>query len=159
MISEIFRPAAFPENATRETYTVSKVSVVGKVGGLLMSLQLQFTSQAPEGTKKKSWTATLICCSGTENEYQWQDMKATVSLLLMRSSRRYMEFFPVPSNVSTDFLFEKSASYFPSEETPKRAAALLPKAKILTLLINPSDRAYSWYQVPFHHSNFRNKIN
>lgn len=53
MISEIFRPAAFPENATRETYTVSKVSVVGKVGGLLMSLQLQFTSQAPEGTKKK----------------------------------------------------------------------------------------------------------
>jgi len=58
-----------------------------------------------------------------------------------------MEFFPIPSNVSTDFLFEKSANYFPSEETPKRAAALLPKAKILTLLINPSDRAYSWYQV------------
>uniref|UniRef100_A0A8C1M882 [heparan sulfate]-glucosamine N-sulfotransferase n=1 Tax=Cyprinus carpio TaxID=7962 RepID=A0A8C1M882_CYPCA len=63
------------------------------------------------------------------------------------SSQRYMEFFPVPSNVSTDFLFEKSANYFPSEETPKRAAALLPKAKILTLLINPSDRAYSWYQL------------
>ncbi|XP_026880418.1 bifunctional heparan sulfate N-deacetylase/N-sulfotransferase 4 [Electrophorus electricus] len=58
----------------------------------------------------------------------------------------YMEFFPVPSNVSTDFLFEKSANYFPSEDTPKRAVALLPKAKILTLLINPSDRAYSWYQ-------------
>ncbi|XP_038130571.1 bifunctional heparan sulfate N-deacetylase/N-sulfotransferase 4 isoform X1 [Cyprinodon tularosa] len=58
----------------------------------------------------------------------------------------YMEFFPVPSNVSTDFMFEKSANYFPSEETPRRASALLPKAKILTLLINPSDRAYSWYQ-------------
>ncbi|MED6242648.1 Bifunctional heparan sulfate N-deacetylase/N-sulfotransferase 3, partial [Ataeniobius toweri] len=58
----------------------------------------------------------------------------------------YMEFFPVPSNVSTDFMFEKSANYFPSEETPRRAAALLPKAKIVTLLINPSDRAYSWYQ-------------
>ncbi|XP_031415841.1 bifunctional heparan sulfate N-deacetylase/N-sulfotransferase 4 [Clupea harengus] len=58
----------------------------------------------------------------------------------------YMEFFPVPSNVSTDFLFEKSANYFPSEESPKRAAALLPRAKIITLLINPSDRAYSWYQ-------------
>ncbi|KAK7929652.1 hypothetical protein WMY93_006047 [Mugilogobius chulae] len=54
--------------------------------------------------------------------------------------------FPVPSNVSTDFLFEKSANYFPSEDTPRRAAALLPKAKIITLLINPSDRAYSWYQ-------------
>ncbi|TKS68187.1 Bifunctional heparan sulfate N-deacetylase/N-sulfotransferase 3 [Collichthys lucidus] len=58
----------------------------------------------------------------------------------------YMEFFPVPSNVTTDFLFEKSANYFPSEESPRRAAALLPKAKIITLLINPSDRAYSWYQ-------------
>lgn len=58
-----------------------------------------------------------------------------------------MEFFPVPSNVTTDFLFEKSANYFPSEESPRRAAALLPKAKIITLLINPSDRAYSWYQV------------
>ncbi|KAG7458751.1 hypothetical protein MATL_G00223920 [Megalops atlanticus] len=58
----------------------------------------------------------------------------------------YMEFFPVPSNVTTDFLFEKSANYFPSEDSPKGAAALLPKAKIITLLINPSDRAYSWYQ-------------
>uniref|UniRef100_A0A672GAA4 [heparan sulfate]-glucosamine N-sulfotransferase n=1 Tax=Salarias fasciatus TaxID=181472 RepID=A0A672GAA4_SALFA len=62
----------------------------------------------------------------------------------------YMEFFPMPSNVSTDFLFEKSANYFPSEESPRRAAALLPKAKIITLLINPSDRAYSWYQVNGH---------
>ncbi|XP_028452737.1 bifunctional heparan sulfate N-deacetylase/N-sulfotransferase 4 isoform X3 [Perca flavescens] len=58
----------------------------------------------------------------------------------------YMEFFPLPSNVTTDFLFEKSANYFPSEESPRRAAALLPKAKIITLLINPTDRAYSWYQ-------------
>lgn len=60
-----------------------------------------------------------------------------------------MDFFPMPSNVTTDFLFEKSANYFPSEEAPQRAAALLPKAKIITLLINPSDRAYSWYQVMY----------
>lgn len=58
-----------------------------------------------------------------------------------------MDFFPTPSNMTTDFLFEKSANYFPSEEAPQRAAALLPKAKVITLLINPSDRAYSWYQV------------
>ncbi|MBN3301586.1 NDST4 sulfotransferase, partial [Amia calva] len=58
----------------------------------------------------------------------------------------YMDFFPVPSNITTDFLFEKSANYFPSEDAPKRAAALIPKSKIITLLINPSDRAYSWYQ-------------
>ncbi|MGH0118267.1 UNVERIFIED_CONTAM: hypothetical protein FKN15_049288 [Acipenser sinensis] len=58
----------------------------------------------------------------------------------------YMEYFPTPSNASSDFYFEKSANYFDSELAGKRAAALLPKAKILTILINPADRAYSWYQ-------------
>ncbi|XP_029434510.1 bifunctional heparan sulfate N-deacetylase/N-sulfotransferase 4-like [Rhinatrema bivittatum] len=58
----------------------------------------------------------------------------------------YMNFFHVPSNITTDFLFEKSANYFHSEEAPKRAAALVPKAKLITILIDPSDRAYSWYQ-------------
>ncbi|KAM8764081.1 bifunctional heparan sulfate N-deacetylase/N-sulfotransferase 3 [Rhynchonycteris naso] len=58
----------------------------------------------------------------------------------------YMDFFPAPSNVTTDFLFEKSANYFHSEEAPRRAASLVPKAKIITILIDPSDRAYSWYQ-------------
>uniref|UniRef100_A0A8C7J0Y8 [heparan sulfate]-glucosamine N-sulfotransferase n=1 Tax=Oncorhynchus kisutch TaxID=8019 RepID=A0A8C7J0Y8_ONCKI len=59
----------------------------------------------------------------------------------------YMDFFPFPSNVSTDFMFEKSANYFDTEVAPKRAAALLSRAKILAVLINPVDRAYSWYQV------------
>lgn len=63
------------------------------------------------------------------------------------SFSRYMDFFPVPSNATTDLLFEKSASYFHSEEAPKRAASLVPKAKLITILIDPSDRAYSWYQV------------
>lgn len=58
-----------------------------------------------------------------------------------------MEYFPFPSNISTDFMFEKSANYFDSKSAPKRAAALLPKAKILAVLISPTDRAYSWYQV------------
>uniref|UniRef100_A0AAR2IZ45 Bifunctional heparan sulfate N-deacetylase/N-sulfotransferase 1 n=1 Tax=Pygocentrus nattereri TaxID=42514 RepID=A0AAR2IZ45_PYGNA len=59
----------------------------------------------------------------------------------------YMEHFPLPSNTSSDFYFEKSANYFDSEVTARRAAALLPKAKIITILINPADRAYSWYQI------------
>uniref|UniRef100_A0A4X1V243 [heparan sulfate]-glucosamine N-sulfotransferase n=1 Tax=Sus scrofa TaxID=9823 RepID=A0A4X1V243_PIG len=59
----------------------------------------------------------------------------------------YMDFFPTPSNITSDFLFEKSANYFHSEEAPKRAASLVPKAKIITILIDPSDRAYSWYQL------------
>uniref|UniRef100_H3CH71 [heparan sulfate]-glucosamine N-sulfotransferase n=1 Tax=Tetraodon nigroviridis TaxID=99883 RepID=H3CH71_TETNG len=58
----------------------------------------------------------------------------------------YMDFFPFPSNTTTDFMFEKSANYFDTDVAPKRAAALLPRAKILAVLINPSDRAYSWYQ-------------
>uniref|UniRef100_A0A5F8GAH0 [heparan sulfate]-glucosamine N-sulfotransferase n=1 Tax=Monodelphis domestica TaxID=13616 RepID=A0A5F8GAH0_MONDO len=58
----------------------------------------------------------------------------------------YMDFFPIPSNITNDFLFEKSANYFHSEEAPRRAASLVPKAKIITILIDPSDRAYSWYQ-------------
>ncbi|KFQ58238.1 bifunctional heparan sulfate N-deacetylase/N-sulfotransferase 4 [Pelecanus crispus] len=58
----------------------------------------------------------------------------------------YMDFFPTPSNITTDLLFEKSANYFHSEQAPKRAASLIPKAKIITILIDPSDRAYSWYQ-------------
>ncbi|XP_066549040.1 bifunctional heparan sulfate N-deacetylase/N-sulfotransferase 2 [Amia ocellicauda] len=58
----------------------------------------------------------------------------------------YMDFFPFPSNASTDFMFEKSANYFDTDVVPHRAAALLPRAKILALLINPADRAYSWYQ-------------
>ncbi|XP_019512089.1 PREDICTED: bifunctional heparan sulfate N-deacetylase/N-sulfotransferase 4 [Hipposideros armiger] len=58
----------------------------------------------------------------------------------------YMDFFPTPSNITSDFLFEKSANYFHSEDAPKRAASLVPKAKIITILIDPSDRAYSWYQ-------------
>uniref|UniRef100_A0A3B3BE32 Bifunctional heparan sulfate N-deacetylase/N-sulfotransferase 1 n=1 Tax=Oryzias melastigma TaxID=30732 RepID=A0A3B3BE32_ORYME len=59
----------------------------------------------------------------------------------------YMEYFPLPSNTSSDYYFEKSANYFDSEVTAQRAAALLPKAKIITILISPADRAYSWYQL------------
>lgn len=65
----------------------------------------------------------------------------------MTAPCRYMEHFPLPSNTSSDFYFEKSANYFDSEVTSRRAAALLPKAKIITILISPADRAYSWYQV------------
>lgn len=83
----------------------------------------------------------------------WPSVKGLSSSLLshlyLLSSLllRYMDFFPFPSNVSTDFMFEKSANYFDTEVAPKRVAALLPRAKILAVLINPSDRAYSWYQV------------
>lgn len=58
-----------------------------------------------------------------------------------------MEYFPLPSNTSSDYYFEKCANYFDSELAAARAAALLPKAKIITVLISPAERAYTWYQV------------
>lgn len=59
---------------------------------------------------------------------------------------RYMSFFPASKNESSRYLFEKSATYFDGELVPRRAHALLPKAKLITILLSPARRAYSWYQ-------------
>jgi len=69
----------------------------------------------------------------------------------------YFERFDDPSrengapNKSVDPLaqviyFDKSATYFDDPKVPRRAYELLPDALIITVLINPADRAYSWYQ-------------
>lgn len=47
---------------------------------------------------------------------------------------------------SNYYYFDKSATYFDDPKVAQRAANLLPKARIVILLINPADRAYSWYQ-------------
>ena len=66
----------------------------------------------------------------------------------------YMDLFPVKtaltSNISTSgeiHLFEKSATYFDKDTVPLRAKRLLPRAKVIAVLISPVQRAYSWYQV------------
>ncbi|XP_043198896.1 bifunctional heparan sulfate N-deacetylase/N-sulfotransferase-like [Amphibalanus amphitrite] len=58
----------------------------------------------------------------------------------------YLEFFPVPNSDSSVYLFEKSATYFDGDAVPKRVFALLPKAKLVVILLSPAARAYSWYQ-------------
>uniref|UniRef100_A0A2Y9D1L4 [heparan sulfate]-glucosamine N-sulfotransferase n=2 Tax=Cellia TaxID=44534 RepID=A0A2Y9D1L4_9DIPT len=59
----------------------------------------------------------------------------------------YLNFFPLQPNDTDDkFMFEKSATYFDGELVPRRAHALLPKAQLVTILISPAKRAYSWYQ-------------
>lgn len=45
-----------------------------------------------------------------------------------------------------NYFFDKSATYFDDPKVAQRAANLLPAARIVILLINPADRAYSWYQ-------------
>ena len=57
-----------------------------------------------------------------------------------------MSFFPTPTNSTSRYLFEKSATYFDGDLVPRRAHALLPHAKLVTILISPARRAYSWYQ-------------
>jgi hypothetical protein len=46
-----------------------------------------------------------------------------------------MSFFPVPNNATSQYLFEKSATYFDGEQVPRRAHALLPDAKLVSVLL------------------------
>lgn len=57
----------------------------------------------------------------------------------------YMNFFPALNTSSGNYLFEKSATYFDGELVPMRVHSLLPNAKLITILISPIKRAYSWY--------------
>ena len=56
-----------------------------------------------------------------------------------------MNHFPMRENDTV--VFEKSATYFDQEIVAKRLSALLPKAPVVVILIDPGKRAYSWYQV------------
>ena len=62
-----------------------------------------------------------------------------------------MEFFPgKPKHQhdrSSTLLFEKSANYFDASLAASRVRALLPDALLISILIDPGARAYSWYQV------------
>ena len=61
---------------------------------------------------------------------------------------RYMDQFPFPqSSPSPLLLFEKSATYLTHPLAPLRAHSLLPEAKLVVILHDPVQRAYSWYQV------------
>lgn len=49
----------------------------------------------------------------------------------------------------SDIIFEKTANYFDNELAPIYIKNLLPESKLIVILTNPIDRAYSWYQVCF----------
>lgn len=50
------------------------------------------------------------------------------------------------STVNAPIFLDKSATYFDDPKVPRRVSSLLPEAHIVILLIDPADRAYSWYQ-------------
>lgn len=63
-----------------------------------------------------------------------------------RGIQWYMDQFRAKFSPLKPKMFEKSATYFDNADAPKAAAALLPKAEIVVILLDPSLRAYSWYQ-------------
>ncbi|UMM30637.1 hypothetical protein L5515_012434 [Caenorhabditis briggsae] len=54
----------------------------------------------------------------------------------------YMSKFPNETTV----IFEKSATYFDNPSAARQAAAMVPHAKLVIILQNPTQRAYSWFQ-------------
>ncbi len=102
--------------------------------------------------RRFSSSAVTIITGASTGECQWgckhhNAARLHLCLSFLHLSCRYIEYFPLPSNSSSDYYFEKGASYFDSDVAAVRAAALLPRAKIITVLSDPVDRAYAWYQV------------
>lgn len=49
--------------------------------------------------------------------------------------------------INNNIIFEKSANYFDNINAPQTIKALLPNTKLIVIMSDPVDRAYSWYQV------------
>ncbi|XP_067935741.1 bifunctional heparan sulfate N-deacetylase/N-sulfotransferase 4-like [Watersipora subatra] len=61
----------------------------------------------------------------------------------------YMQFFTDDSLIN----FEKSATYFDKDSAAKQMSSLLPKARIIVILLDPIARALSWYHHQRAHNN------
>uniref|UniRef100_A0A0K2UYH4 [heparan sulfate]-glucosamine N-sulfotransferase n=1 Tax=Lepeophtheirus salmonis TaxID=72036 RepID=A0A0K2UYH4_LEPSM len=57
----------------------------------------------------------------------------------------YMSFFPDNVKINDTLVFEKSATYFDKGIVPLRVSNLLPEASLISIIISPIKRAYSWY--------------
>lgn len=54
--------------------------------------------------------------------------------------------------------FEKSATYFESPKASARIYALVPQARLIVLLRDPVERAYSWYQHSLAHNDLAPRL-
>jgi hypothetical protein len=63
----------------------------------------------------------------------------------------YFQLFNRNVNKSSELIFfEKSANYFSYKSSPIRIKTFFKdNVKLIILTINPTQRAYSWYQVKF----------
>lgn len=60
----------------------------------------------------------------------------------------YRKLFPTAGRASV--VLEKTANYFDNDAAPASVASLVPDAKLLVILMDPVDRAFSWFQVVFN---------
>ena len=104
--------------------------------------------------------ATMVCESGYilslfhfYIDFYGGSIKCVFVFILSIFTLRYMDFFPQKKKPNDTILFEKSANYFDSEVVPRRVSALVPRAKIVVLLMNPAKRALSWYYVSVEKKN------
>ncbi|CAI5448496.1 unnamed protein product [Caenorhabditis angaria] len=61
----------------------------------------------------------------------------------------YLSYFQQKAEI----VFEKSATYFDNPLAAKQASALVPNSKLIIILQNPADRAYSWFQHMLAHKD------
>lgn len=65
--------------------------------------------------------------------------------------QEYLARYFSPINSESTILGEKSTSYYENEEVAKRISALIPQAKLIFVLRNPIDRAFSNYKFSLQH--------
>lgn len=63
-----------------------------------------------------------------------------------QSSRASDDNFIAAGDEDARVYIDKSATYFDDPHVPRRASLLLPDARLVIMLVDPSERAYSWYQ-------------
>jgi hypothetical protein len=65
-----------------------------------------------------------------------------------------MNLFEKTTADNQTIFFEKSANYFNDPNAPERIRTFFKNIKLLTILSDPIQRAYSWYQVRLIYPTF-----
>lgn len=103
------------------------------------------------GAKKCGTTSlfSYLCEHPNVGSPTWKEI-SYFNIYFHRGNLWYKSFFPLllPQQDSQLITGEATASYICCPQAPKRIAATLPKVKLIVLLRNPIERAYSHY----HHT-------
>ncbi|OTF72476.1 bifunctional heparan sulfate N-deacetylase/N-sulfotransferase-like protein [Euroglyphus maynei] len=100
---------------------------------------MQFFPLSNLADKFNMTTSTISNITPTVNN-------ANNGTMMVHNQRNYFSRTPPIYAEESMHYFEKSSTYFDGEQVPMRVHSLLPHARIVIILINPTLRAYSWYQ-------------